>query len=39
MKYYDDKKQKASFSQLVNDSIVSEKDLMRLIWLSRIQWK
>jgi hypothetical protein len=39
MKYYDDKKQKASFSQLVNDSIVSEKDLMRLIWLSKIQWK
>lgn len=39
MKYYDDKKQKASFSQLVDDSIVSEKDLMRLIWLSKIQWK
>jgi len=39
MKYYDDKKQKASFSQLIKDSIVSEKDLMRLIWLSKIQWK
>lgn len=39
MKYYDDRKQKASFSQLVNNSIVSEKDLMRLIWLSKIQWK
>lgn len=39
MKYYDDKKQKASFYQLINDSIVSEKDLMRLIWLSKIQWK
>lgn len=39
MKYYDDKKQKASFTQLVSDSIASEKDVMRLIWLSKIQWK
>lgn len=39
MKYYDDKKQKASFSQLINDSLASERDVMRLIWLSRISWK
>ncbi len=39
MKYYDDKKQKASFTQLVSHSIASEKDVMRLIWLSKIQWK
>lgn len=39
MKYYDDKKQQVTFSQLINDTIVSEKDVMRLIWLSKIQWK